>query len=108
MRMRLDYFNILPISQTEKFKPQCQKTCHRISAHRDDSDHPAHLQSLISIVTGAFWIAKCLQADNEDFDKTAQADLNFRWSHNSEGTVSHIEAHFRKNQKKKKKKKKKK
>ena len=76
--MRLDYFNILPVSQTVKNKPHSQKTCHRTLAHREDSDHPAHSRSLWVIFTAAFWTAKCLQADNEDSDQTAQADLNLR------------------------------
>ena len=43
----------------------------------------------------AFWIAKdakYVHADNED---SAQADLNLRWpTHMSEGTFSHVAAHF--------------
>ena len=31
-----------------------------------------------------------LHADNEDCDKTAQADLSLLWVHMSEGTFSHF------------------
>ena len=40
----------------------------------------------------AFWIATFLHADNENPD--AQADLNLRWAHVSEGRFSLDEAQF--------------
>ena len=82
------------------YEPKGQKTYHRTCALSEDSDQPAHLRSLIRIVTGHIFGQLRMQQffmRTTKTDKTAQMHRLIRVfvkAHISKGTFSYVAAHI--------------
>ena len=77
---------------------QSEKTYLLTFAPNEDSNQPAHPRSLIRVfvirmkIRCTFGYPKCAQWKFWSACANAQADLNFRWAHMSEGTFSYLAA----------------
>ena len=85
---------------TGKLEPQHVKTYNRIFAPNENSNQPAYPRSLIRVFVlrmkklCILGYPKCAQWRFWSDCAKAQADLNLRWAHMSEGTFSHITANL--------------
>ena len=83
--------------QCKLYDPHRKQMYLLICASNEDSNQHAHPRSLIRIfiVRRKKLCILCYpNTPKKDSDQNAQSDLNLRWVHMSEGTLSHATAHI--------------